>query len=113
MGNDESDLASRRLLAVTEEELSRIVLDIHDGPVQYLFAALSLLTRMQYQMEGQPTTPDLLPTVNRVTSLVEESLQEIRSFFGHLSPTGIPAPLDHLDGARAGDPARRAHQQHR
>lgn len=86
MGNDESDLASRRLLAVTEEELSRIVLDIHDGPVQYLFAALSLLTRMQYQMEGQQSNPDLLPTVNRVTSLVEESLQEIRSFLGTFRP---------------------------
>jgi hypothetical protein len=38
------DLAARRLLAVTEEELQRIVLDIHDGPVQNLFAALSQLT---------------------------------------------------------------------
>jgi hypothetical protein len=38
------DLAGRRLLAVTEEELQRIVLDIHDGPVQNLFAALSQLS---------------------------------------------------------------------
>jgi hypothetical protein len=38
------DLAAKRLLAVTEEELQRIVLDIHDGPVQNLFAALSQLT---------------------------------------------------------------------
>jgi len=35
------DLAAKRLLAVTEEELQRIVLDINDGPVQNLFAALS------------------------------------------------------------------------
>ncbi|MEZ4580187.1 MAG: hypothetical protein R3A10_00800 [Caldilineaceae bacterium] len=38
---------SHRMLSVAEEELSRIILDIHDGPVQYLFTALSLLTGVQ------------------------------------------------------------------
>ena len=33
--------ASRRLLATSERELQRIVLDMHDGPVQDIFAALS------------------------------------------------------------------------
>ncbi len=83
----ESDLASRRLLAVTEEELSRIVLDIHDGPVQYLFASLSLLTRLQRQMEARPDDyRDLLPTLNRASELVEESLHEIKSFLGTFRP---------------------------
>src|SRR5690606_7982924 len=41
----------RRILPVTEEELSRIVLDIHDGPVQYLFAALSQLTLLQANLK--------------------------------------------------------------
>ena len=37
----ESRAASRRLLATSERELQRIVLDMHDGPVQDIFAALS------------------------------------------------------------------------
>jgi len=84
---EETDLASRRLLAVTEEELSRIVLDIHDGPVQYLFAALSLLTRLQHQIEAQPAgNRDILPSLTRVTDLVEEALHEIKSFLGTFRP---------------------------
>ena len=39
----EARAASRRLLATSERELQRIVLDMHDGPVQDLFAALSQL----------------------------------------------------------------------
>ncbi len=85
----ENDLASRRILAVTEEELSRIVLDIHDGPVQYLFAALSLLTRVQHQVESRPDDPGcqaLLPEVTRVSELVESSLHEIKNFLGTFRP---------------------------
>ncbi|MCC7450598.1 MAG: sensor histidine kinase [Anaerolineae bacterium] len=83
----ESDLASRRLLAVTEEELSRIVLDIHDGPVQYLFASLSLLTQLQHQVSvKEPECTDLLPTINRAAELVEQSLHEIKSFLGTFRP---------------------------
>ncbi len=83
----ESGISSRRMLAVTEEELNRIVLDIHDGPVQYLFAALSLLTRIQHQATLSPEQyADLLPTVNRVASLVEDSLHEIKAFLGTFRP---------------------------
>ena len=39
----EARAASRRLLATSERELQRIVLDMHDGPVQDIFAALSQL----------------------------------------------------------------------
>ena len=48
------DLAARRSLAVTGEELQRIVLDIHDGPVQNLFAALSQLTVLRTRLAAQP-----------------------------------------------------------
>ncbi|MEK7312088.1 MAG: histidine kinase, partial [Chloroflexota bacterium] len=51
------DLAARRLLAVTEEELQRIVLDIHDGPVQNLFAALSQLSLLRARMAALPEVP--------------------------------------------------------
>ncbi|MEZ4675783.1 MAG: hypothetical protein R2932_16275 [Caldilineaceae bacterium] len=50
---------SQRMLTVTEEELSRIILDIHDGPVQYLFTALSLLTGIQQEIGGDLLRPDL------------------------------------------------------
>ena len=36
-----------RFLAITEEELQRIVLDIHDGPVQQLFAAQAQVSLLQ------------------------------------------------------------------
>src|SRR5262249_28153814 len=83
----ESKLASRRILAVTEEELSRIVLDIHDGPVQYLFASLSLLAQMQRQMNTADAAGDeLKPTLDRAAALVEQSLHEIKSFLGTFRP---------------------------
>jgi len=84
---EDIDLASRRLLAVTEEELSRIVLDIHDGPVQYLFAALSLVTKLEKQVENRQAGPsEILPTLHRVSELVESSLHEIKSFLGTFRP---------------------------
>lgn len=81
------NLAARRLLAVTEEELQRIVLDIHDGPVQNLFAALSQLTLLRARMSGSQSelSPDLeacLLTVNRTISLLEISLKDIRDLLG-------------------------------
>jgi signal transduction histidine kinase len=85
--DDERNLASRRILAVTEEELSRIILDIHDGPVQYLFATLSLLAQAQRQIStAHEDCEALLPSVNRASKLVEQSLQEIKSFLGTFRP---------------------------
>ena len=77
------DLAAKRLLAVTEEELQRIVLDIHDGPVQNLFAALSQLTVLQTQIGAlQPFPEDCLSTINRAINLLESSLGDIRDLLG-------------------------------
>lgn len=88
--DQQSDRASRRILAVTEEELSRIVLDIHDGPVQYLFAALSLIASLQNQIQQHQdqivNANEMLPTVKRVGGLIEESLSEIKSFLGTFRP---------------------------
>ena len=76
-----------RILSVTEEELSRIILDIHDGPVQYLFAALSLLTRMQHQIDSQQIDRLALQSnLNQVSLMVETSLREIKSFLGTFRP---------------------------
>jgi signal transduction histidine kinase len=76
-----------RILSVTEEELSRIILDIHDGPVQYLFAALSLLARMQHQLDDQQIDRLALQSnLNQVSLMVETSLREIKSFLGTFRP---------------------------
>lgn len=76
-----------RILSVTEEELSRIILDIHDGPVQYLFAALSLLTRIQNQSASGKVDPlSLQPQLKQLSEMIETSLREIKSFMGTFRP---------------------------
>lgn len=76
-------LAAQRLLAVTEEELQHIVLDIHDGPVQNLFAALSQLTLLRAGLNGNRFTSDeCLPAINRIINLLETSLKDIRNLLG-------------------------------
>jgi signal transduction histidine kinase len=80
------NLAAQRLLAVTEEELQRIVLDIHDGPVQNLFAALSQLTLLRaHEREAKQSSPDraaCMLVINRTISLLETSLKDIRDLLG-------------------------------
>lgn len=76
-----------RILSVTEEELSRIILDIHDGPVQYLFAALSLLTRIQNQSaSGKLDSLALQSQLKQLSDMIETSLREIKSFMGTFRP---------------------------
>lgn len=77
---------SERILTVTEEELSRIILDIHDGPVQYLFTALSLLTGLQQEVAQQEPPPNLSPRLAQVGMLLESSLYEIKFFMGAFRP---------------------------
>jgi len=77
------NLAARRILAVTEEELQRIVLDIHDGPVQNLFAALSQLTLLRTRISNlQPPADECVTAINRTISLLEVSLGDIRDLLG-------------------------------
>ena len=47
-------LTGRRLLAVAEEEFQRVVLDVHDGPVQNIFAALSQLALARARLPRDP-----------------------------------------------------------
>jgi signal transduction histidine kinase len=73
------DLAARRLLVVTEEELQRIVLDIHDGPVQNIFAALSQLEHVRGRLrQGAGAPEDCAGPLGRAIGLLEVSLNEIR-----------------------------------
>lgn len=77
---------SQSILSVNEEELSRIVLDIHDGPVQYLFTALSLMTGIQEEIGEILPESDLSPRLARVATLLESSLYEIKFFLGAFRP---------------------------
>lgn len=77
------DLAGRRLLVVAEEEFQRVVLDVHDGPVQHLFAALSQLAVARARLprgraDEAKTRDDCAVALDRATALLERALEEIR-----------------------------------
>jgi signal transduction histidine kinase len=74
-----SDRDGRRLLAVTEEELQRVVLDIHDGPVQALFAALGQLALLRERTAAAADAPDVARIFDRIEDLLEASLRDIGS----------------------------------
>jgi signal transduction histidine kinase len=87
MISSDEQLAARRILPVTEEELQRIILNIHDGPVQKLFAALSQLNLMQTRVARGDASKDEWPAwLARVSGLVEASLAEIKTSLGTFRP---------------------------
>ena len=71
------------MLAITEWELQRILLDIHDGPVQHMYAALSQLDLLETALERSSSTdPEVLLRKDRIRTLLEDGLAEVRSFIG-------------------------------
>ncbi len=84
--------ASFDMLTINEEEFGRIILDIHDGPVQNMFAALSQINLLQSQLmqHGNSLTEEdsieLQKRLPRVSGLLENSLTEIRNFIGTFRP---------------------------
>lgn len=80
--------AARRILAVTEEELQRIILDLHDGPVQQLFAARSQLSALQNrQARGESlAVADYDVALTRISKLMDGALAEMRTFLGAFRP---------------------------
>ncbi|MBI3361833.1 MAG: sensor histidine kinase [Chloroflexi bacterium] len=86
-GSSSTQLAGRRLLAVEEEELRHIVLDIHDGLVQNVFAALSQLALCRTQLAHHSAAQaELGEHLERVAGLLEASLAELRVFVGAFRP---------------------------
>jgi signal transduction histidine kinase len=81
-------LASRRLLRVSEWELQQLLLDIHDGPVQAMYAALSQLDRLTRAAEAAApeSQAEVLARADRIRVLLETGLREIRSFIGAIRP---------------------------
>ena len=93
------------ILTIAEEELSRIVLDIHDGPVQYIFTALSILTGIQEEIAHDPAKADLMPDLAaRILALRNQVV------FGGVSPAGISAAFAGGDYSGVGAATRRGNQ---
>jgi signal transduction histidine kinase len=79
--------ASRRMMQTTERELQRILLDIHDGPVQHMYAALSQVDLLRRSLEGVgPLPAEADDRMNRIRLLLEGGLNEVRSFIGAFRP---------------------------
>lgn len=71
------------MLAITEWELQRILLDIHDGPVQHMYAALSQVELMDAALQRSVgVDPEVLQRKDRIRKLLEDGLTEVRSFIG-------------------------------
>jgi signal transduction histidine kinase len=84
--------ASHRLMHVTERELQRILLDIHDGPVQHMYAALSQLDLLRRGLEAAGhADADAQARIGRIRSLLESGLNEVRSFLGAFRPPEFEA----------------------
>ena len=80
--------ASRRLMEVAERELQRILLDIHDGPVQAMYAALSQTDLVRRALDtGTPEAMrEAQSRLERIRTLLEHGLNEVRSFIGEFRP---------------------------
>ncbi|MBX2996936.1 MAG: sensor histidine kinase [Caldilineaceae bacterium] len=74
--------ATPSILEVNEQQLGRIVLDIHDGPVQYLYTALTLLEPLAQECEDDGDRAQLA----RVRNLIQSALYEIRACIGNIQP---------------------------
>ena len=71
-----------------EQDLTALVLDIHDGLVQNLFAAYAQIHMLRRAVEdiGPPDVEGLQEGLNRVALLLESSLGEIRTFVRAFGP---------------------------
>jgi signal transduction histidine kinase len=75
------------MMQVTEWELQRILLDIHDGPVQHMFAALSQLDLLRRALASEGgMSPEAEDRIGRIRQLLEGGLNEVRSFIGAFRP---------------------------
>ncbi len=63
--------------------MQRILLDIHDGPVQHMYAALSQIDLMESALDRSTgIDPEVVTRKDRIRKLLEDGLTEVRSFIG-------------------------------
>lgn len=76
------------MIRVAEWELQRILLDIHDGPVQSMYAALSQLDLLTRSLDGLPaaTGAEARARAERIRRSLETGLAEVRQFIGEFRP---------------------------
>lgn len=75
------------MMQTTERELQRILLDIHDGPVQHMYAALSQVDLLRRALEAAgPLAAEADDRLRRIRQLLEGGLNEVRSFIGAFRP---------------------------
>ena len=79
-----ASVAARGLLAAAERDLQQIILDIHDGPVQDIFGALSQIQVLRHRPDVQ--AGDTSVVLARIAASLERALGEIRSFIGAFRP---------------------------
>jgi signal transduction histidine kinase len=79
-----SQTAARGLLAAAERDLQQIILDIHDGPVQDIFGALSQVQVLRHRADL--AHPERALILTRVAASLERALGEIRNFIGAFRP---------------------------
>ncbi len=86
------------LLTTSEEEFQRLILDIHDQPVQKLFAALAQLTLLHSRLSDiLPEQAEALVILQRATELLESALSDIRNLLGTFrTPAFTQRKLDHI-----------------
>ena len=76
--------AAHGLLQAAERDLQQVVLDIHDGPVQDIFSALSQVHLLRIRPELQAGEASI--GLRRIAAALERALGEIRSFIGAFRP---------------------------
>ncbi len=83
-GEEPQIRASKRLIQVAEWELQQVLLDIHDGPVQHMYAALSQLDLLRRALAAgsEGTGPEVTARLDRVRALLEEGLTDVRTCIG-------------------------------
>jgi len=77
---------------INEAALYSLILDLHDGLVQNLFAAFSQAHSLRQRIARSDTggeTRVLEEGLRRIGELIENSLQEIRSFIGAFGSEGL------------------------
>lgn len=90
------------MIRVNEWELQRILLDIHDGPVQAMYASLSQLDLLRRALAntGDAAIDEATDRADRIRRLLESGLSEIRQFIGEFRPPEFAKRglLELLDG---------------
>ncbi len=69
-----------------ETDLTALVLDIHDGLVQNLFAAYTQVHALQRTLQSEGGTEEVHRGLERIAALLECSLREIRMFVHAFGP---------------------------